>query len=150
MLKISDKAPDFELKDTNGDLVKLSDFKGKYVVLYFYPKDDTPGCTAEACSIRDNFSELKKKGVIILGVSKDDEKSHKKFTEKYQLPFQLLSDPEAEVCTKYNCYGKKKFMGREYIGIIRKTFLIDKQGKIKHIFEKVDTKNHAKEILGQL
>src|SRR3989344_6999554 len=109
MLKIGDKAPDFSLKDTDGNPVKLSDFKGKNLVLYFYPKDNTPGCTMEACSFRDNFSDYKKKGIIVFGVSKDDEKSHKKFIDKYKLPFTLLCDTTGEVCKKYDSYGKKKF-----------------------------------------
>ena len=138
MIKTGEKAPDFELKDTFGNLVKLSTFKGKEVVLYFYPKDNTPGCTAEACSFRDNYSLYKKENIVIIGVSKDDEKSHKKFVEKYELPFTLLADTEKKVCKLYEVWGKKKFMGREFEGIIRTTFLIDKQGKIKEILKGED------------
>lgn len=147
MIKIGDKAPDFSLKDTVGNTIKLSSFKGKNVVLYFYPKDNTPGCTAEACSFRDSFSEYKNKGVVILGVSMDDQKSHKKFTEKYKLPFILLCDITGEVCKKYDSYGKKKFMGREYYGILRKTFLIGKNGKIKAVIDNVKCETHAADIL---
>ena len=147
MLKIGDKAPDFSLKDTDGNPVKLSDFKGKNLVLYFYPKDNTPGCTMEACSFRDNFSDYKKKGIIVFGVSKDDEKSHKKFIDKYKLPFTLLCDTTGEVCKKYDSYGKKKFMGREFIGILRKTFLIGKDGKIKQIIDKVSCNTHGQDVL---
>lgn len=147
MIKVGDKALDFSLKDTEGNIVKLSDFKGKNVVLYFYPKDDTPGCTAEACSFRDNFSKYKKKGIVVFGISKDDQKSHKKFTEKYKLPFTLLCDTAWEVCKKYGAYGKKKFMGKEYQGILRKTFLIDKTGKIKDIIENVKCETHAEDLL---
>ena len=147
MLKVNDKAPDFNLKDTNCKNVSLSDFKGKNIVLYFYPRDNTPGCTAEACSFRDNFAEYKKKGIVVLGISKDNEKSHQNFTAKYHLPFTLLVDEDVSVCKKYDSFGRKKFMGREYDGIFRKTFLIDKEGKIKHIFEKVETKTHGSDVL---
>jgi len=147
MIKTGEKAPDFELKDTFGNLVKLSTFKGKEVVLYFYPKDNTPGCTAEACSFRDNYSLYKKENIVIIGVSKDDEKSHKKFVEKYELPFTLLADTEKKVCKLYEVWGKKKFMGREFEGIIRTTFLIDKQGKIKEILKDIDCKKHADDVI---
>ena len=147
MIKTGEKAPDFELKDTFGNLVKLSTFKGKEVVLYFYPKDNTPGCTAEACSFRDNYSLYKKENIVIIGVSKDDEKSHKKFVEKYELPFTLLADTEKKVCKLYEVWGKKKFMGREFEGIIRTTFLIDKKGKIKEILKDIDCKKHADDVI---
>ncbi len=147
MIKIGDKAPDFSLKDTEGNIVKLSDFKGKNIVLYFYPKDNTPGCTAEACSFRDNFIIYKKKEIIILGISKDDEKSHKKFVDNYKLPFTLLCDINGEICKKYGSWGKKKLYGREYYGILRKTFLIDKNSKILNIIDKVSCQTHGEDLL---
>ncbi len=147
MLKIGDKAPDFEANDTNGKAIKLSDFKGKTVILYFYPKDDTPGCTVEACSFRDDFALFKKKNTIILGVSMDDQKSHKKFTDKYNLPFPLLTDNDHKICDLYSAYGEKSMYGRKYMGIMRTTFIIDKEGIIKSIFEKVSVSGHSKELL---
>jgi thioredoxin-dependent peroxiredoxin len=146
-LKKGDKAPAINAKDQNGTLIQLSDFKGKKLVLYFYPKDDTPGCTAEACNLRDNYAALRKKGFEILGVSADNEKKHLKFIDKYSLPFALIADTEKEVCNAYGVWGKKKFMGREYMGINRSTFVIDEKGKIEHIIEDVDTKNHTEQIL---
>lgn len=147
MLKEGAKAPDFELNDTNGNKVRLSDFKGKKVVLYFYPKDMTSGCTTEACSFRDNFSKFKSKNIEVLGVSLDDENSHKKFTEKYQLQFKLLCDTDAKISNLYEVYGKKTFMGKEFMGINRITFLIDEKGKIFKRFNNVDVKIHTDEIL---
>ena len=147
MMKIGDKARDFSLKDTDGNIVKLSDFKEKNIVLYFYPKDNTPGCTAEACSFRDNFSEYKKNGILILGISKDDQKAHKKFVDNYKLPFILLCDIDLEVCKKYGVWGKKKLYGREYEGILRKTFLIGKNGKIINIIDKVNCNTHGGDVL---
>jgi peroxiredoxin Q/BCP len=147
MLKINDIAPDFKLPDQDGKEHKLSSYKGKKVVLYFYPKDMTPGCTTEACNFRNDYSEYQKKGIVIFGISCDDEKSHKKFIEKEKLPFTLLSDKDKTVVQKYDSYGEKSFMGRKYMGIFRKTFLIDEKGKIKKIFEKVDVNSHSKEIL---
>src|ERR1700743_262581 len=129
-LKQGDKAPAFNSTDQNGNPVSLKDFKGKKVVLYFYPKDDTPGCTAEACNLRDNFSELKKKGIVILGVSTDSVKSHKKFEDKYFLPFTLVADEDKKIVNDYGLWGEKKFMGRTYMGTNRATFLINEQGKI--------------------
>ena len=140
-------APDFELADENGSQKKLSDFRGKDVVLYFYPKDDTPGCTTEACSFRDDYSDFEKAGIVILGVSADSSQSHKKFKEKYQLPFPLLADEKHEVCELYGVWAKKKMMGREYFGILRTTYLISKDGKIKKVFENVKPAGHSKEIL---
>lgn len=140
------KAPDFTVNDQNGKPVSLHDFKGKKVVLYFYPKDDTPGCTAEACSLRDNFSKIQDKGVEVLGVSTDSEKSHKKFEEKYSLPFTLLADVDKDIVEKYGVWGEKKFMGKTYMGTHRVTFLINEEGKIDHVIEQVDTKNHAEQI----
>lgn len=147
MLKEGEAAPDFTVKNQDGDDVKLSDFLGQKVVLYFYPKDDTPGCTKEACGLRDNFSTFEKRGVKILGVSTDDEKSHRKFISKYDLPFTLLADTNHHVADAYGSYGEKSFMGKNYMGVLRKTFLIDEQGKIKRIFDKVKVENHADEIL---
>lgn len=146
-LKAGDKAPELNINDQNGNIVKLDDFKGKKLILYFYPKDDTPGCTAEACNLRDNYAELKKKGFEILGVSADNEKKHTKFIQKYSLPFPLLADTEQKVCNAYGVWAKKKFMGREYMGINRTTFIINEKGIIEHIIEDVDTKNHSEQIL---
>jgi thioredoxin-dependent peroxiredoxin len=146
-LKIGDSAPDFKLSDKEGKLFRLSDFKGKKVAIYFYPKDNTPGCTKQACNIRDNFSVLEKEGIIIIGISIDDEKSHEKFVDKYNLPFILLSDKEKEVVNKYGVYGEKSFMGKKYFGTSRKTFLIDEEGEIVHIIEKPKVSNHAQEII---
>jgi len=145
-LKPGDKAPAFTVNDQDGNSVSLSDFKGKKVALYFYPKDDTTGCTAQACNLRDNYASLKKKGVVILGVSIDSEKSHKKFENKYTLPFPLLADTEKDIVNKYGVWGEKMMYGRKYLGTFRVTFLINEQGKIDHIIEKVDTKDHAAQI----
>ncbi len=147
MLKEGDLAPDFTSQDQNGGDVKLSDFRGQKVVLYFYPKDDTPGCTKEACSLRDNFSAFERENIKILGVSIDDEKSHQKFIAKYELPFALLADTDHRVADAYQSYGEKKFMGKTYDGVLRKTFLIDEQGKIVKIFDKVKVEEHAGEVL---
>lgn len=141
------EAPNFTVNDQNGQPVSLSDFKGKKVVLYFYPKDDTPGCTAQACNLRDNFSAIQEKGIVVLGVSTDNDKSHKKFEEKYQLPFPLLADTEKEIVEKYGVWGEKKFMGKTFMGTSRTTFLINESGTIDHVIEKVDTKNHAEQIM---
>ncbi len=147
MLKEGDKAPDFKARDAEGNQVKLSAFRGQKVVLYFYPKDDTPGCTREACSFRDSHSKLTRRGIKVLGVSLDSEASHKKFAAKYDLPFTLLSDPERSVSEAYGTYGEKKFMGRTYMGLHRMTFLIDEKGRIKKIFNKVKPEGHADEVL---
>jgi len=125
----------------------IKDFRGQKVVLYFYPKDDTPGCTKEACSFRDAFGDYKKAGIKVLGISPDKEASHKKFANKFNLPFTLLTDPDHAIAEKYDSYGEKKFMGRTYMGVHRKTFLIDEKGKLKRIFEKVKPEDHAQEIL---
>ena len=146
-VKEGGKAPDFAVPDGEGNLVRLKDLRGKKVVLYFYPKDDTPGCTKEACAFRDSFAKFKKRGIEVLGVSLDSEKSHQKFAQKYGLPFRLLADADKKVSEAYGTYGKKKFMGREYMGNHRMTFLIDEQGKIKKIFEKVKPDEHAEEVL---
>ena len=147
MLKEGDDAPDFAVKNQNGDEVKLADFRGRKVVLYFYPKDDTPGCTKEACSLRDGFEKFDEKGIEILGVSTDNEKSHQKFISKYELPFTLLADTDHAVADKYESYGEKQFMGKTFNGVLRKTFLIDETGKIKKIFDKVKVDEHADEVL---
>lgn len=149
-LKIGDLAPDFELSDQFGDTHRLSAYRGKKVILYFYPKDDTPGCTTEACSFRDSYADFRKLGTIILGVSADSSKSHAKFQEKYSLPFTLLSDTEHKVCEMYGVWQLKKYMGKEYFGIVRTTYLIDEDGKIISIFLKVKPENHAQEIIAQL
>ena len=147
MVKEGTAAPAFKTTDANGETVNLKDFRGKKVALYFYPKDDTPGCTKEACSFRDAFSKFKKQGITILGVSPDSEKSHQKFTAKYKLPFTLLADTDHSIADAYGVYGEKKFMGRTYMGVLRTTFLIDEKGKVKKVFEKVKPEDHANEVL---
>jgi peroxiredoxin Q/BCP len=147
MLKANRKAPAFTLTDPDGKKHTLKGYLGKWVILYFYPKDDTPGCTKEACAFRDSHQAYKKAGVVILGVSVDDEKKHKKFADKYNLPFTLLADPEKKVVEQYGVWGKKKFMGREYMGTQRVSFLIDPTGKIAKVYEKVKPADHAAEVL---
>ncbi len=147
VLKAGDVAPDFSVNDQNGNPVKLSDFKGKKVVLYFYPKDNTPGCTAESCNLRDNYQALQKAGYEILGVSKDSEKSHRKFIDKFELPFTLLADTEKDIHEKYGTWIEKSMYGRKYMGTARVTFLIDENGIIEEIIEKVQTKDHTAQIL---
>ena len=147
MLKEGDAAPDFEARDAEGNAFKLSDLRGRRVVLYFYPKDDTPGCTKEACSFRDGFAEFKRRGIEVLGVSTDDERSHRKFAEKYSLPFRLLADTDHRVADLYGVYGEKQFMGRKYMGVARQTFLIDEGGRIAKVFDKVKVDEHADEVL---
>lgn len=146
-LKVGEKAPDFTLPDDQGKPVSLSDFKGKKVVLYFYPKDDTPGCTKEACSFRDGFREIQKRGAVVLGVSADSIESHKKFRDKYRLNFPLLSDPEKKMLQAYGVWKKKSFMGKSFMGIERTTFVIDAEGKITKIFPKVQVDRHCEEVL---
>jgi thioredoxin-dependent peroxiredoxin len=141
------KAPEFKGKDQNGNPVSLSDFKGKKVVLYFYPQDDTPTCTVQACNLRDNYSLLKKKGFIVLGVSPDEEKKHKKFEDKYGLPFTLIADTDHKIINSFGVWGEKQLYGRTYIGLHRTTFLIDEKGIIKKIFLKPKSKQHTEEIL---
>jgi len=143
-------APDFELLDDTGTLRRLSDFRGKSVVLYFYPEDDTPGCTKEACAFRDDYSAYERAGVVILGVSPDSPESHAKFKAKYKLPFPLLADPGHKICDAYGVWGAKQFMGKEYEGVLRTTFLIDPQGNILRVFEKVRPSEHSAELLQAL
>ncbi len=140
------KAPPFSGIDQNGNKVSLKDFKGQKVILYFYPKDNTPTCTVQACNLRDNYSDLHKLGFAVIGISTDNAKSHKKFEQKYKLPFPLIDDEDKSIVEKYGVWGEKKFMGRNYMGTIRTTFLIDETGKIKHVITKPDTKNQAKQI----
>lgn len=146
-LKVGDKAPDFAAPDQNDKIVKLSDFKGKKLVLYFYPKDMTPGCTAQACNLRDNYDQLLDQGYEVLGVSADSPAKHRKFIEKYDLPFSLLSDEDHKVLNAYGTWGPKKFMGRQYDGIIRTTFVIDENGTITEIIDKVKTKDHYNQVV---
>ena len=146
-IKIGDKAPNINAKDQDGNDFSLESLKGKKVVLYFYPKDDTPGCTKEACNLRDNYERLQKQGYEVIGVSADNQAKHQKFISKYDLPFTLLADENKEVIQDYNAWGLKKFMGKEYEGIIRKTYVIDENGKIEDIIEKVKTKDHTAQIL---
>jgi peroxiredoxin Q/BCP len=148
-LKIGDKAPDFNSVSENGTNIKLSDFKGGKVILFFYPKANTPGCTAEACNLRDNYKILVEKGFKIIGVSADDEKKQLNFKTKFKFPFPLLADTEKKVINAYGVWGPKKFMGREYDGIHRTTFVIDENGMIEHIFLKVKTKDHTDQILNE-
>lgn len=146
-LKEGDKAPNFTSKDQNGNTVSLDQFKGKKVILYFYPKDNTPGCTAEACDFRDNYQSLKAKGIEVLGVSIDDEKSHQKFITKFELPFTLLADTDKAIVEAYGVWGEKSMYGKKYMGTNRTTFIIDEEGKITHIISKVDTKNPSTQVL---
>lgn len=150
MIEIGRKAPDFSLPDQDGKTHRLSDYIGKPVVLYFYPKDDTPGCAKEACSFRDNFAEFKKAGIEVLGVSTDDGQTHTKFREKYHLPFTLLSDIDKEVVEKYGVWVEKQNYGKKYWGAARTTFLIDPEGRVVHIFDKVKPEDHASEVLSKL
>jgi thioredoxin-dependent peroxiredoxin len=150
MLKVGDKAPDFEATDEKGKPVRLSDFKGKSVVLYFYPKDMTPGCTLEACAFRDNHAAIRKKGAVVLGVSADPAESHRKFKDKYDLPFPLLADPDKKVIQAYGAWGKRSLYGREFMGILRSTFVIGPDGRIKAVFPKVKVKGHEQEVLAAL
>ncbi|PYS22718.1 MAG: thioredoxin-dependent thiol peroxidase [Acidobacteria bacterium] len=146
-LKEGDKAPDFAVPDQEGNVVRSKDLRGKKIVLYFYPKDDTPGCTKEACSFRDSFAKFKRRGIELFGVSLDSEKSHQKFINKFSLPFRLLADTDRKLSESFGTYGEKKFMGRTYMGNNRMTFLIDEKGKIKKIFSKVKPEDHADEVL---
>ncbi len=148
-LKVGDPAPAFEALDQDENTVKLSDFAGKKLVLYFYPKDNTPGCTAQACNLRDNYDQLLKQGYEILGVSTDSPKSHKKFIEKQNLPFSLLADTDKKVHEAYGTWGEKSMYGRKYMGTFRTTFVIDENGKIQEIIQKVKTKDHTNQIIAE-
>lgn len=150
VLKVGDKAPDFIGKTQNGEDIKLQDFKGEKLILYFYPKDNTPGCTAEACDLRDNYNMWLSKGFKVLGVSPDSEKSHQKFIEKYDLPFDLISDTEKVILKAYGAWGEKKMYGKTYEGVLRTTYVIDENGVIEQIFTKVKTKEHTEQILSQI
>lgn len=146
-LKVGDKAPDFKVNDQDGNSISSKDYKGKKWVVFFYPKANTPGCTAEACNLRDNYKELQKEGYELLGVSADSEKRQKNFRKKYNFPFPLLADENKEVINAFGVWGPKKFMGREFDGIHRKTFIIDENGIITRVIDKVKTKDHAAQIL---
>jgi len=150
MLTDGDKAPEFSLQDDNGNTVTLSGLKGRRIILYFYPKDDTPGCTKEACDLKDRSKEVKKLNAVVLGVSPDSVESHQKFKTKFGLPFQLLADPGSKVCQLYGVWKEKSMYGRTYMGVERTTFLIDEKGKIARIFPKVKVEGHADELLAQL
>jgi peroxiredoxin Q/BCP len=145
-LEIGDKAPDFKGKDQNGNVISLDQFKGNKLVLYFYPKDNTPGCSAEACNLRDNYQDFQNKGYAVVGVSADSEKSHQKFINKYDLPFPLISDPEKEIIKSYGALGEKSMFGKKFEGILRKTFVISEDGFVEKIIEKVKTKDHSRQI----
>ena len=146
-LKEGDKAPDFVGNDQNGNTISLSDFTGKTLILYFYPQDNTPTCTKEACNFRDNYQSLVEKGLSVIGVSFDTEKSHKKFIDKFQLPFPLIADPDKKIIEAYGVWGEKKLYGKVYMGTLRTTFIIDENGLIKHIIQKVDSNNASAQVL---
>ncbi|MCH7818557.1 MAG: thioredoxin-dependent thiol peroxidase [Candidatus Marinimicrobia bacterium] len=146
-IKIGDNAPNFSLKDQNGNAVSLDSFLGKKVILFFYPKDDTPGCTVEACNFRDDFEIYEEKNAVLLGISKDGEESHRKFISKFNLPFSLLCDEDHAVAEEYGAWGEKSMYGRKYMGIIRSTIVVDTEGKVEQLFEKVKPKDHSKELL---
>ncbi len=150
MIEEGKPAPDFELQSDNGESVKLSDLRGKQVVLYFYPKDDTPGCTTQACGIRDAYGEFERAGAVVLGVSPDDERSHVKFKKKFELPFTLLADADHHVAEEYGVWVEKKYKGRTYMGIDRSTFVIDEDGKVKKVMHKVKPDTHADDVLATL
>jgi peroxiredoxin Q/BCP len=150
MVEEGKPAPDFTLTSDSGEPVTLSDFRGQPVVLYFYPKDDTPGCTAQACGIRDSYDDFEQRGAVVLGVSPDEESSHVKFKQKYGLPFTLLADPEHEVAEQYGVWGERKYMGKTYMGIERSTFLIDEDGRIAKVMRRVKPDTHAKLVLDAL
>ncbi|OFY22346.1 MAG: peroxiredoxin [Bacteroidetes bacterium GWF2_29_10] len=147
ILKEKDKAPLFNGINQEGNVINIKDFIGKKIILYFYPKDNTPGCTAQACNLRDNYNKLIDKGFIVIGISNDSDKSHKNFATKHNLPFHLIADIDKNIVNLYGVYGQKKFMGKEYMGINRTTFIISEKGIIEHIINKVDTKNHTQQII---
>jgi thioredoxin-dependent peroxiredoxin len=150
MVTEGQEAPDFELTSDSGERVRLSQFRGRPVVLYFYPKDDTPGCTAQACGIRDTFEDFEQSGAVVLGVSPDEESSHVKFKQKYGLPFTLLADPEHEVADEYGVWGERKYMGKTYWGVERSTFLIDENGRVSKVMRRVKPDTHADQVLAAL
>jgi thioredoxin-dependent peroxiredoxin len=150
MVTEGQEAPDFELTSDSGERVRLSQFRGRPVVLYFYPKDDTPGCTAQACGIRDSYEDFEKNGAVVLGVSPDEESSHVKFKQKYGLPFTLLADPEHEVADEYGVWGERKYMGKTYWGVERSTFLIDENGRVSKVMRRVKPDTHAEQVLAAL
>ena len=150
MVEEGKPAPDFELATDGGETVKLSDLRGKQVVLYFYPKDDTPGCTTQACGIRDTYGEFERAGAVVLGISPDDVRSHEKFKQKYSLPFTLLADDDHKVADEYGVWGEKKYMGRTYMGVDRSTFVIDENGDVKKVMHKVKPDTHADDVLAVL
>ncbi len=147
LLEVGTTAPEFTVKDQDGNDVSLVDFKGKKVILYFYPKDNTPGCTKEACNLRDNHSNLQEKGFVVLGVSTDSEKSHQKFITKFDLPFALLADTEKDIHGEYRAWGEKKMYGRTYEGTYRVTYVMDEEGKVEHVVPKVKTGEHTEQVL---
>ncbi len=146
-LTIGDKAPDFEGKDQHGNTIRLSDYQGKQVILYFYPKDNTPGCTAQACNLRDNYSALQHQGYEVIGISTDSEKSHQNFIAKYELPFTLLADTDKQIVEQYGVWQEKSMYGRKYMGTMRYTFVIDEKGFIQDIITKVKTADHARQLI---
>lgn len=150
MVEEGQEAPDFELASDAGERVRLSQFRGQPVVLYFYPRDDTPGCTAQACGIRDSYDDFEQRGAVVLGVSPDEESSHVKFKQKYALPFTLLADPEHEVAEQYGVWGERKYMGKTYMGVERSTFLIDEDGRIAKVMRRVKPDTHAERVLEAL
>jgi peroxiredoxin Q/BCP len=149
-LKEGDPAPAIEALDQNGEMITLKEYRGKKIVLYFYPKDNTPGCTAESCDLRDNYSQFLEKGFEVIGVSADSEKSHQNFIAKYSLPFRLISDVDKKVLQDYDAWGEKKLYGKTYMGVLRKTYIIDEKGYVEKIIEKVNTKEHSKQIFSEL
>lgn len=147
MVKVGEKAPDFDLKDKDGNLISLKDFLGKKVVIYFYPKDNTPGCTKQACGFAQNFEKLAQNNIVVIGISRDSEKSHKNFADKYSLPFILISDPERDAIEKFGVWQEKKLYGKINMGIVRTTFIIDEQGNIEKIFDKVKAEDNPNEVI---